>query len=166
VLPTTGAQHLAALLADRPLGAFVLFSSVLGLFGARHQLAYTAANAALDALCERSCSSWRRPHAAAIPIPRCGIRGVYPTRGDDRWIAISLFDRASDHLRLVQLTGLPLPEPASGPDARAQLDQRLAAYPCREVDSVLMPRLQAAGLAAGVVQDVQDVLQDQGLRAR
>ncbi|SCG79567.1 Acyl transferase domain-containing protein [Micromonospora humi] len=48
-----GARHLDELLADAPLDAFVLFSSIAGIWGSGHQAAYSAANAALDALAER-----------------------------------------------------------------------------------------------------------------
>ncbi|MBM2619537.1 SDR family NAD(P)-dependent oxidoreductase [Actinoplanes sp. LDG1-06] len=48
-----GAEHLADLLGDTPLDAFVLFSSVSGVWGGGGQAAYAAANAALDAVAER-----------------------------------------------------------------------------------------------------------------
>ncbi|MEU1671054.1 type I polyketide synthase [Streptomyces roseifaciens] len=48
-----GALHLDALLADRELDAFVLFSSIAGLWGSGYQAAYAAANALLDGLAER-----------------------------------------------------------------------------------------------------------------
>ncbi|MFF7725389.1 type I polyketide synthase [Streptomyces sp. NPDC008001] len=48
-----GALHLDELLADRELDAFVLFSSIAGVWGSGYQAAYAAANAVLDGLAAR-----------------------------------------------------------------------------------------------------------------
>ncbi|MGK5517872.1 type I polyketide synthase [Micromonospora sp. URMC 107] len=45
-----GALHLDACLADRELGAFVMFSSISGVWGSAGQCAYGAGNSLLDAL--------------------------------------------------------------------------------------------------------------------
>ncbi|MEV7020351.1 type I polyketide synthase [Streptomyces sp. NPDC093991] len=47
-----GATHLDALLGERELDAFVLFSSIAGVWGSGNQGAYAAANAHLDALAQ------------------------------------------------------------------------------------------------------------------
>jgi len=49
-----GAEHLDALTRDAPLEAFVLFSSIAGLWGSPGQGSYAAASAALDAI------AWKR----------------------------------------------------------------------------------------------------------
>jgi len=75
---------------------------------------------------------------------------VYPTRGEDRWVAISVFDEAQ-RARLDALAGgRPLAEWTRDQDERELVD-----------------RLQAAGIAAGVLQDIEDLMEhDAPLRAR
>jgi crotonobetainyl-CoA:carnitine CoA-transferase CaiB-like acyl-CoA transferase len=75
---------------------------------------------------------------------------VYPARGEDRWVAISVFDEAQ-RARLDALAGgRPLAEWTRDQDERE-----------------LVERLQAAGIAAGVLQDIEDLMEhDAPLRAR
>jgi len=75
---------------------------------------------------------------------------VCPARGEDRWVAISLDDE-SQQQRLAALAGnRPVAEWTAEQDAHA-----------------LMELLQAEGIAAGAVQDIEDMLErDPALRAR
>ncbi|WP_437719645.1 type I polyketide synthase [Sorangium sp. So ce448] len=63
-----GARNLDELLADRPLDAFVLFSSVVGIWGNKHQAVYGAGNAFLDALAEHRRARGRRATSIAWGI--------------------------------------------------------------------------------------------------
>ncbi|MDS0136274.1 SDR family NAD(P)-dependent oxidoreductase [Amycolatopsis sp. CM201R] len=59
-----GAEHLDQLLGD-DLEAFILFSSISGIWGAGGQTAYAAANAHLDALAERRRAAGRKATSVA-----------------------------------------------------------------------------------------------------
>jgi crotonobetainyl-CoA:carnitine CoA-transferase CaiB-like acyl-CoA transferase len=78
------------------------------------------------------------------------LQDLYPARGDDRWVAISAFDER-DLERLHELaSGRPLEEWTREQDAHA-----------------LVGVLQRAGIAAGAVQDIEDLVErDPMLRAR
>ncbi|WP_370966489.1 type I polyketide synthase [Amycolatopsis sp. cg9] len=60
-----GAENLDALLGDAELDAFVLFSSIAGVWGSGGQSAYGAANAHLDALARRRRAAGRTATALA-----------------------------------------------------------------------------------------------------
>ncbi|UOX89592.1 SDR family NAD(P)-dependent oxidoreductase [Amycolatopsis sp. FBCC-B4732] len=60
-----GAENLDALLGDTELDAFVLFSSIAGIWGSGGQSAYAAANAHLDALARRRRAGGRTATALA-----------------------------------------------------------------------------------------------------
>lgn len=98
--------------------------------------------------------------------------GVYPCRGEDRWIALAVWSDA-DWDALVRAMG----DPAWGRDARfathAQrlasqdaLDARLAAWTRGFEAQALMRTLQSAGVEAGAVQTLADLLEDPQLAHR
>jgi crotonobetainyl-CoA:carnitine CoA-transferase CaiB-like acyl-CoA transferase len=75
---------------------------------------------------------------------------VYPARGEDRWIAISVFDEAQRSRLNALAGGRPLAEWTREQDERE-----------------LVAQLQAAGIAAGALQDIEDLMEhDAPLRAR
>ncbi|MCZ2498811.1 CoA transferase [Xylophilus sp. Kf1] len=98
--------------------------------------------------------------------------GVYPVAGEDRWIAISAPD-AGSWSGLCEVLGAPewIADPRfAQADARwrhrAALDAAVAQRTAGHDGATLMHALQRAGVAAGVVQDAADVLQDPQLQAR
>ncbi|MCQ8195549.1 SDR family NAD(P)-dependent oxidoreductase, partial [Streptomyces rugosispiralis] len=93
-----GAAHLDELLGDTPLDAFVLFSSVSGMWGVGDHGAYAAANAYLDALAERRRANGLTATSVAW--------GVWDATGDNMPEALDL-----DQLRR---RGLRFMDPALG----------------------------------------------------
>jgi crotonobetainyl-CoA:carnitine CoA-transferase CaiB-like acyl-CoA transferase len=86
--------------------------------------------------------------------PNVFHQGLYPALGDDRWVAITLYTK-SDWEMLSQHAGLDM-----------QLD-RLSEWTAGQLDIVIVEALQKLGIAAGVVQDVQDMIErDQQLSTR
>ncbi|WP_128382301.1 type I polyketide synthase [Streptomyces cavernae] len=100
-----GADHLDALTRDMDLSAFVVFSSIAGVWGSGGQSAYAAANAHLDALVERRRSRglagtavawgpWGRggmvTDEGAVELGRRGLRVMDPDR------ALAALGRALD----------------------------------------------------------------------
>jgi len=98
--------------------------------------------------------------------------GVYPCRGQERWIALAVFSDAEWRL-LRRVLG----DPAFAQDARfdtlegrraheAELDAGLGRLTAERDASELMQQLCATGLEAGVVQDMDDLLRDPQLAHR
>ncbi|WP_342776383.1 type I polyketide synthase [Streptomyces armeniacus] len=80
-----GAQHLDELTREHELSAFVVFSSIAGVWGSGGQAAYAAANAALDALVEA-----RRTE---------GLAGTSVAWGPWAEAGMAASDEAQEHLR-------------------------------------------------------------------
>lgn len=110
----------------------------------------------------------RRGNASADAAPH----GIYPCRGEDRWIAIAVMSDAEWRL-LAALVGDPeLADPSRFGELsqrlaqRDEIDRRLCEW-TRDFDAhELMARLQAAGVEAGVVETMDDLLADPQLAAR
>jgi crotonobetainyl-CoA:carnitine CoA-transferase CaiB-like acyl-CoA transferase len=79
-------------------------------------------------------------------------QGVYAVKGDDQWIAISLRADA-DWQRLRKLADLPEASEVAGRDAA------LAAWTREQSGPALTAKLQQAGIAAGAVQDIEDLME-------
>jgi crotonobetainyl-CoA:carnitine CoA-transferase CaiB-like acyl-CoA transferase len=90
------------------------------------------------------------PQRAGNADPAVLEQDVYPARGDDRWVAVSVID-AAEQARLQALTGgLPLA------DWTGERDEH-----------EIVAELQRHGIAAGVVQDIEDMIEkDETLRER
>jgi benzylsuccinate CoA-transferase BbsF subunit len=121
-----------------------------------------------------------RESAGAGCFVRCGNQdeaaaphGVYPCAGEDRWIALSIPDDEAFAV-LCKTIG----RPAISLDARFlvassrrenadALDQIISEWTCTREDYDVMAQFQAAGIAAGVVQTVEDqVRRDPQLESR
>jgi crotonobetainyl-CoA:carnitine CoA-transferase CaiB-like acyl-CoA transferase len=103
---------------------------------------------------------------------RAAPHGVYPCRGDDRWIALAVRSDA-DWQALLGVLGrpawaaVPCLASASGRlGAAAELDAQLAAWTAPSAAEELAERLQAVGVEAGVVQTPSDLLRDPQLAHR
>jgi crotonobetainyl-CoA:carnitine CoA-transferase CaiB-like acyl-CoA transferase len=98
--------------------------------------------------------------------------GVYPCRGDDRWLALTVCDDGGWAALCVALES---PELRDDPRFRSQADRRenqdaldeAVASRTRDRDvGELAKTLQQQGVAAGPVLDARDAFEDEHLRAR
>ena len=108
----------------------------------------------------------RLPHGGGAP------HGAYRCQGDDRWVAISVFTDEEWHA-FVQVLGNPNwtadPQFSSG-DLRERnadaLDAGVESWTVERTAEEAMTLLQAAGIAAGVVQSGEDLSRDPQLKER
>ena len=120
------------------------------------------------ALNERVAGPLGNRHPLAMAAPH----GVFPCRGDDRWISLVARDE-SEWAGLVSAMGKP--EWASAPEfARLEgrlehidaLHEKIGAWTANFDDRELCATLQSAGVAAAPVLSVADLLDDPHYRAR
>ncbi|MFF3866354.1 type I polyketide synthase [Micromonospora sp. NPDC001898] len=166
-----GALHLDDCLADRPLAAFVLFSSISGVWGSAGQCAYGAGNSLLDALAVNrrgrglpatavSWTAWggeggmAAENVATAQLNRMGLPPIDPDR------ALVALDRATrrptgcvtvadvDWARFHPAFTVARPSPLLGdlPQVRALLDAEESAAPAP--GAVAEPLRHLAGLSA------------------
>jgi crotonobetainyl-CoA:carnitine CoA-transferase CaiB-like acyl-CoA transferase len=114
--------------------------------------------------------------ASVVPgnqVPGALLSEVVRCHGDDRWLAVEIED-AADWATLAEFLGrADLAEAVQSPDdqppgeqARAALGAALAAWASERTAQQAMRMLQKAGLAAGAVQDAEDVVRDPQHRER
>lgn len=103
------------------------------------------------------------PTGNRLEYPEAAPHGVYPCAGDDRWIAIAVFDEA-EWQRLVEVMDRPTwaaePRFATQADRFAHqdsLDARVGEWTARLDCHAAMDLLQAAGVRAGAVQNARDL---------
>ena len=98
--------------------------------------------------------------------------GVYPCKGEDRWIALTVFDeeRWQALCRALDAEALFGDDRFATAEARRAnedaLDIELAALTCERDAAELTRSLQAEGVAAGPVMDARDAYEDEHLRER
>jgi crotonobetainyl-CoA:carnitine CoA-transferase CaiB-like acyl-CoA transferase len=111
------------------------------------------------------------PPGNRLEHPAVAPHGVYPCQGDDRWIAIAVFDDGEWERLVRALGGGPWDERFVTMDGRVRaqdaLDEELARRTRKCEPHRLMHHLQAQGVCAGLVQNAEDLNEhDPQLEAR
>ncbi len=158
----TGMLVLAALDYRRRTGqgTYVDFSQVEGAlqFLSPLFLSYQADGALMERAGNRS------PHAAP--------HGVFPCKGDDRWIVVTAYTEAEWRALCDQMGRPSLAEEARFATLLArkqhedELEEIIAGWTSGEDGEELMDRLQAAGVPAGAVANGEDLFNDPQLQHR
>jgi benzylsuccinate CoA-transferase BbsF subunit len=157
ISPRFGAVAIAAALLHRARtghGTYIDLSQVeTGVYGLTEWLlAYAATGESSGRIGNRS------PHAAP--------HGVFPCAGTERWIALAIHSDA-DWQRLIRAMGSPAWAAAADfatLDGRRReverIEPRLAEWTALQDAEALAAQLQAVGLDAALVEDMQDLLHD------
>jgi crotonobetainyl-CoA:carnitine CoA-transferase CaiB-like acyl-CoA transferase len=103
------------------------------------------------------------PTGNRLEHPHAAPHGVYPARGEDRWVAIAVFGD-DEWSRLVEAMGRPSwaqDERFSSQESRwanqDALDEAIAAWTARHDRYEVTKLLQDAGVRAGAVQNAEDL---------
>jgi benzylsuccinate CoA-transferase BbsF subunit len=116
----------------------------------------------LSELVVRYSANGERPERAGNRHERLAPHGVYPCRGEDRWIAIGV-ESDEQWRALCEAMGSEAWDRFAEPD---DTDARMAAWTAEHEALALAERLQALGVPAGPVQSFADLLEDPQLAHR
>jgi benzylsuccinate CoA-transferase BbsF subunit len=117
-------------------------------------------------------STGREPERTGNASPAAAPHSVYRCRGDDRWCTIAVTDDAMWR-NLCREMGKP--DLAADPGFATVLDRKkneaelneiIGAWTVTQTPEEIMSRLQAVGVAAGIVANAADLLQDPQFRQR
>jgi benzylsuccinate CoA-transferase BbsF subunit len=121
--------------------------------------------AAIGHLALACLAEGREPQRLGNASPDHAPQGCYPCLGDDRWCVIAVAGEP-EWARFCELLGRPewlrdqrFATAAARRAHAAELDRLIGARTASQDRYALMRRLAAAGIAAGVVQDVEDKLE-------
>jgi len=104
--------------------------------------------------------------------PQMAPHDVYPCAGEDRWVAIAVTDDAEWRALCRAIGGPELVDDPRFADAAGrlchqdELDALIAAWTRLHTPRAVMETLQAAGVAAGPVMSIVDLMEDPHLRSR
>jgi benzylsuccinate CoA-transferase BbsF subunit len=117
-------------------------------------------------------STGKEPERIGNASPSVAPHGVYRCRGDDRWCTIAVTSDV-EWSNLCREMGKPEytadPRFATILDRKkneSELNEIISAWTAVQTPEEIMSRLQAAGVAAGIVANAADLLQDPQLRQR
>src|SRR5579859_7244936 len=111
---------------------------------------------------QRSTRSGDFPTGNRLEHPNAAPHGVYPCAGEDRWIAIAVFDNRAWQALVEEMGNPSWAEDVrfSSGEGRCQnqdaLDAHIASWTAGQDRYALMHRLQARGITAGAVQRAED----------
>ncbi len=121
-----------------------------------------------DQIIEASATG-RSPQRRGARSSTFAPAGVYPCAGDDRWLALTVYDE-DDWVRLVGLVaGLDRPDwgdAAARHDSHDEIDQVIGRWTAGRPPHDAMAQLQGAGVAAAIVATNQDLVEDPQLASR